>query len=655
MTVTAVKPMLALPGPTHYAQGPLPTRFQGVLDQVRSDLVAVRGIVTVPGWEDQLAVSASRLGAEAAPEAIAGRLRVLSQRLDQVFDHAHHGLLAGGMHPTLGIERAENLLFAQARTPEKIGQIGIIEVRINLTTANSIDDAFGDRYLNEVKLWLHNHFGSEPGVVTHGGLPTIFRVTTTKDEIEIAAIMANFRTDLVPRLVSAGRRFQPDATVGYVSLVAPRVDDTTSIADILGLPTTTDAERMLRTEKIQAWRQRVLAMIQQAHLQAAVLTAFAESLRREKKLSMADQSRYVFTAHEAEAYRAQNAALEARWADYAHRRPGYIPVGADVPYLRKGNIVRALGGPYQSEHIRFPRPLHDLGRARHLGGSMGGSNGGGYLDRLQQHLDKLVTRVERGGEQMLAESSHDVNNFLAAVDQCAHLVALSVWADRDARYPDAYAIGSRDAVEYAHTPFVAAVAADQCDHLAVVDVDGLRAFGQAYPPQQRDDDYFWLLDVMRKACTERGVAPPILGIRGDTMAIGFHAQTLDGAVLQPDMILDHVQRRVREHFADKPFQDWKKCDDGTRRPLWCDPRTSQAEPVACWPDQVPDGYVPYLRTLTLTVAYGAMHPLTTREDITHFWDSFLTLSNHNKVLKKRHGVRKGGLGCVISGAVMHRS
>lgn len=152
------------------------------------------------------------------------------------------------------------------------------------------------------------------------------------------------------------------------------------------------------------------------------------------------------------------------------------------------------------------------------------------------------------------------------------------------------------------------------DILAMVEVDDGRAFGMSYPTVDGVDGKFQIIKkLIFDTAVEMGMFPPVIAAEGDQIRLAIPSMKMDGSRIEPEDFLGRYQKNVRGWYEERKFyfQPFAKVKEGQRVdriPVWMN-----GEGGFRVSEEIPEGFEPFRKVVTVTVAWTWMPDMSTAE------------------------------------------
>lgn len=525
-------------------------------------------------------------------------------------------LTQDGGNSNIGSEHVVNLLM------QKKAAVGIAVVDVNLTEANNHDALLGDQLLLCTAAWLSQNAGDEVhtsleskvrrklvGITSYDAQTLAERSKTELKDFMIEQISSDLNISETNRDKLLGilqsDSFTPTLSVAWAAMSPIELAGDTRADGYLK-----KYARVTR-EAVEVLLRKLCALA--SHLQAEQKTG--ASLAGDTFISFAN-----IAVHE--------------WNKEFSGGAGYIPKAIFDPSFLEVRDMKEI-------HPEFPRPLHTIGRFTNPYGS-------GIVDRLVAGINYMLSDSNE------ALSAEQISNYADGLRNISLLAYYAEQAERDERNRGAYGAdySSKTVLELGD-PFLAACSLWGINTMAVADIDNMKAFLRKYGDMY--DTHFHIgSETIANAASELvSVQPAERALRGDAIPFGIKATDISEENLL--RIFTHIQKRFAEIFAHLPFQAEEKVtnEDGsiTRLPIWINQSGDRVVAAT-----QPDGFDPYLTTLSISLAYKIQTMPTTKmppEEVLE-WNkemhhTLIGLENQAHVLqvaKYKETGEKGALGMI---------
>lgn len=538
------------------------------------------------------------LSAQDLTPEVRAKLPLLGRTMERIVHDLKSPYLENMSLALLGLERLQNRLI-------RPGSAVVTRIAVNMTLANELDPSgnMGSAFKQAVVEWLQWRFGVERISINPEG--TSFLVVREAGS-ETGFDAEEFAREILFRLEQQGMqqkyRYEPWHLEGFL----PRAHVITMQVDASDLPV---AERMRSgtRDEIHDLHRRVLDRCEQSLRLLAVGGTILEKEPAELGVAAGIE---VFDGN---FLRDPVLQQQEPLASRLRQGYGYVPPSRYVPPLDQ---LRGTD-PALSRH---PRYQHNYGRLSHPARA---DDHGGALQVLLAALREASLAGE-GPAQLQA-----LEHLRSAADRFGIAFEIAWEARRNPRNPALFTkwvqeVRLHDATTRYDSYFIEEIARIASDrlHLAVVEVDSFKAFSLAHEVKSADEDFWAIFDVIALLAREQEIdGISFAKVAGDLVAVALPSVDREGNAVSLDAFMREAQRRVKDRYRDRPFQDYAKVTlqnargrNVLRMPLWQRVGDPTGRPFPA-PGR-PAGAVPFRNTVSISWTGTTIHTPRTEKAVT---------------------------------------
>jgi len=594
----------------------------------------------------------SNLTADELTPGLQAQLKGLSKSLGNMVTNFQSPYMNNGLDPLLEVQRLQDDIFRE-------GGGEAARSTINMTDANSRDKSgeLGDLFKNVIVNWLHDIYGRRQVSLNPEGttfmvidIPRHRVVDNASRQITeiIQGMEASGRTlpeGFVPRVVSMFMKFSEgdiDLTELTSDLDQQRVQEIGPVKAIV---------ESKNKEKILALQQRIIAYIERSLRIMAVANTIAEKASEAGNYDLIERIGIRLIQSGTLVFEAPDIGRlfeDPYFAEKYRIGEGYVPATRyfSLPYELFGsgsNEIPFLAGP-EDAHLSgalsylfrlLPRHGHEYGRIDHLKRD---DDPGGALQILQAALLAAADAQTRGEKEAAVEAIHAAIPAFAKILELGRSARANTRNEAVAKFEQPVIL--HDRTERIDSYFFEnmALRPEENVHLAIIEVDDLKAFLKKYGVSESDayfwtipDAFIWAAGVMNIEMNPQFITQ----VGGDLMAIALPTVDKDGNPVDINKFMKKVRDWIYFTYSNMPFQAEGKVQvpngGGTDRydriPLW---RVSgKVLPFL----NVPTGGAPYERTLTISAIGTTVRTPRTEEDRAHLREAIFNMGKIVQYLK----------------------
>ena len=317
--------------------------------------------------------------------------------------------------------------------------------------------------------------------------------------------------------------------------------------------------------------------------------------------------------------------LHAALMGYVDRDAGFVSLGITLSGIQEPHPDASDWEREMVMELTFPNIPHDLGfmtRSREM-------HGGGVLERLEDLTRDIMARPETAAEHM--GEFYQLISYIAMNDM--HMGELG---RRNFRFPiEVKWEHFYEEIGKLEAKFKGFGVDVKFGYFADIEIDNQSSYNRTYS-ERKTDRINELKQVIMTVSRDHGV-PVVLSANGDQIRCAFGR--VNGS--NPDYValLRDIQISVAKKFEEEPFQPAAKIETGRgmkKVPIWVNAVTGKYAEAMEIP--VGEGWEPFLKTLTVTIAHAPLPDISTPEGVAVAEaQSGRGITEIDAVLKKQNG------------------